>query len=1280
MIEAVILRYYQTKLWCILISCIVNLAAINTAYSIEFFRATTISATNSAYDGQDLIVNGVILTIDGSHQFNSVQLVNGAVLTHSPSPASNLELTSKTFVIDTTSRIDLTGKGHLPTSVVTGSSGGSYGGLGGIYVDGGTTNPVFGSSTLPTDFGIGGTGSGGQTNGGGAIKLTTDNLILNGKIIADGQGFNTFFNSQGGGSGGSILLDVDVLQGSGTLESSGGSGFTFYGGGGGGGGRIAIYYNSATFDFQNNIINLGGVCKPLFGTYGEPGSIYLESKIAVNQAPIVSAGASLAVAEQSEVTLMGSATDTDGVISSYNWTQLSGPVVNLINANTATASFTAPTVLSNDSPTVLQFRLTVVDDQGAAASADTSIGALAINTLPVANAGADISINEATNVTLNGSGNDADGHIIAYQWMQISGTPVTLTDNTRSTVLFTTPVLKDIAQLGFRLTVTDDESGTHSDDVLVTVNPVNALPIAIISDLSPVAENTFATINGSTSSDADGTVVSHNWTQLSGPAVRLTNAAGATISFTAPLVYQDTTLSFRLDILDDEGGAASTITQLTIFDVNTDDDVDGMLDSWEMQFFNTLTHTGTTDTDNDGATDLQEYNFGTDPTAEQQPVQPVIVSPDDIEVTSLQPALTLINPNQHTGFPVSYGFEVYSDAAMTDLITSGSDTNLSWIINTPLTDNTSYYWRARAIGATLFSGWVSSQFFVNTANDAPGTFNISYPQDGIWVASFTPMLSVTNSADIDGDALSYKFEVYADGNLITASSNILSGDNGITSWTVDVPLLENNSYLWRAIVSDEHGLSTISSSEPMIFINTVNDAPETPTLNTPLDGSEITNVYSELVVNNAIDPEGEPVSYLFELDTVNTFDSINKQNSGTVSETQAITGWSVNGLLDNSWYYWRTKASDGLGESSWVNAGFFVNQFNDAPGTTNTLNPGDHAWTGNLQPTLEVYPATDIDGDTLSYEFNVYKDVTTSIEHELVATGVSNTTFWQLDAPLIESGYYYWHARAIDEHGLAGEWGELVVFFADDDGINDTPIIQIKNLSHEDDALSLDRQDENNSDENDDSDKHSDNNDSDEIATVEIKWTDNDPDSNARISLYYDTDQFGEDGVLIAQDVLEDPDGDSDRYFWDASQIQAGVYFIYAIIDDGNSTSIDYSNNAIIIGDGGGQPYLKFKTSESENEAKRNQRAMMAWRDFDSNSNAAISLYYDNDNTGFDGVLIANALEEDMDGNNDHYLWDISTQAEGSYYIYATISDEVNSYRVYSDKAFAIEHHGHNEH
>jgi len=1275
-VEDSILRRLQL-IGYVLISCIANLLAINTAYSVELTTATTISSTNFSYDGQDLIVKGAVLTIDGSHQFNSVQLIGGARLSHSVASATKLIITSNTFFIDASSGIDLVAKGNLPTADVTSNSGGSYGGLGGT-IDG-TTNPVFGSTQQPIDYGIGGRGDTYRTRGGGAIKIVADALTLNGLIDASGEAFGAeqFFTKQGAGSGGSIWLDVGTLTGTGTIQVSGGRGFTFFGGGGGGGGRIAVYYKTAAYDFQNNIINEGGKCNPDSGEHdGQPGTIYLEK---TNVPPIADAGVSLAVAEQSDVTLSGSATDADGTITSYAWTQLSGSTVSLVNANTATADFTAPIVLTADSPTVLSFRLTVSDNDGATAISDTTVGVFAVNAPPVANAGPDINVYETTDVTLFGTGDDSDGTITAYLWTQISGTPVTLINSTSATTLFTAPAVKDVELLEFRLTVTDNEAGVHSDDVLVTVNPVNTLPIAKIVNPGSVAENASLSLDGSLSNDpdADGVIISYNWTQVAGPAVVIFNATSSIATFNTPFVYEDTTLSFRLDILDDEDGAATATAHITVFSVNPDDDDDGMLDLWEIQFFGTLDHDGTADTDNDGATDLQEHDFSTDPTVEQQPGLPEIISPDDIEVTSLQPELTLANPNQHPGFPVGYEFEVYRDAAMTSRVTSTASANLIWTVDTALADNTTHYWRARAVGTSLFSEWVSSKFFVNTENDAPGAFNISYPQDGVWVADFTPTLSVTNSTDVDGDALTYKFEVYENDVLFTSAEGIVPGTGGITSWTVDVPLLENNWYLWRAIVSDEHGLSTQSSSSSMIFINTVNDVPGIPTLNSPLDNSEIPTLFTALVANNAVDPESEPLNYFFECDTVNTFDSINKQYSDAMPETPDVTGWYVDSLLDNTWYHWRVKASDGLAESLWMNGRFFVNQFNDAPGIPKALNPGDQAWVGSLQPTLEVYPAIDIDGDVLSYEFEVYDSARYGNELMLINSGLSDTTFWQLDRLLPETGDYYWRARAIDEHGLAGEWGDLAMFFADSDGVNDAPVIKLKKLEREHgDALEIHKYKNRH-----DSDKHGDDDtDKQKKSFVKIKWKDHDPDSNALISLYYDTDQYGEDGVLITQDILEDPDGHSDRYLWDISQMAPGIYFVYAVIDDGNSASSSYSRNAIIVGDGGGLPFLVFKEVHIDYKGKYKRYVDMKWRDLDNDSNAMINFYYDTDKTGFDGTLMVDTLAEDPDGKHDKYHWNASSLQEGKYYIYATISDGNNVYRVYAHNAIKIKRRVHHDH
>ena len=53
-----------------------------------FTTAVTISESDTTYDGQDIVVNGATLTVNGAHSFASLLLTNGAVLTHSPCTAT----------------------------------------------------------------------------------------------------------------------------------------------------------------------------------------------------------------------------------------------------------------------------------------------------------------------------------------------------------------------------------------------------------------------------------------------------------------------------------------------------------------------------------------------------------------------------------------------------------------------------------------------------------------------------------------------------------------------------------------------------------------------------------------------------------------------------------------------------------------------------------------------------------------------------------------------------------------------------------------------------------------------------------------------------------------------------------------------------------------------------------------------------------------------------------------------------------------------------------------
>ena len=203
------------------------------------------------------------------------------------------------------------------------------------------------------------------------------------------------------------------------------------------------------------------------------------------------------------------------------------------------------------------------------------------NVPPTANAGADQTIEEESIVNLVGSGSDSDGTIVSYGWRQTAGFAVTLNDTSTAATAFTAPSVSEQILLAFRLTVTDNDGMNASDEVTVTVNPLNAPPIADAGtdQFVTVQTPTVVTLDGS-GTDSDGSITSYNWVQTpSGTAVTLTGADTATPSFTAPEVTER--LTFRLTVIDNEGAADSDDTNVSVAQVLFSDDFeDGNDDGW----------------------------------------------------------------------------------------------------------------------------------------------------------------------------------------------------------------------------------------------------------------------------------------------------------------------------------------------------------------------------------------------------------------------------------------------------------------------------------------------------------------------------------------------------------------------------------------------------------------------------------------------------------------------------------------------------------------------------
>jgi predicted esterase len=282
---------------------------------------------------------------------------------------------------------------------------------------------------------------------------------------------------------------------------------------------------------------------------------YTNTKNGSNYIPTANAGADKSYSSVSTISLSGSGADSDGSISSYRWTKISGPSVT-ISSSTAASTSVSPTTAGT-----YVFRLTVTDNGGATDSDYITVvvggSSSTTNAAPTASAGSDVSLTlPSSTAKITGSGQDSDGSIKSYSWTKISGGTASLSGPTSPTL---TAYKLVAGTYIFRLTVTDDKGATGYDDVTVVVKPEGSSSSTSTTTTAPVANagsNITLTLPSSTAkmygsaTDADGTIRSYSWAKVSGPSANLSNATTSTL--TAWRLVQGTYV-FRLTVTDDEG-------------------------------------------------------------------------------------------------------------------------------------------------------------------------------------------------------------------------------------------------------------------------------------------------------------------------------------------------------------------------------------------------------------------------------------------------------------------------------------------------------------------------------------------------------------------------------------------------------------------------------------------------------------------------------------------------------------------------------------------------------
>ena len=543
------------------------------------------------------------------------------------------------------------------------------------------------------------------------------------------------------------------------------------------------------------------------------------------------------------------------------------------------------------------------------------------------------------------------------------------------------------------------------------------------------------------------------------------------------------------------------------------------------------------------------------------PGTPIIESPlAGAVVTTLKPNLSVLASASAQDPTTKVQFEVYSDAALSQLVANGLVNKASagagngagsvaaptvWQLPADLNDNSNYFWRARGFDGTLYSAWANGRFFVNLFNDPPDSFNLTNPVPNAEVSTAQPTLTWTNSSDKDGDTLTYSVTVYKDAALsqiVSSGVDLAQGVEGNTSWAVTTPLLNRGKYFWRVVAKDALGAQTPTPARPFI-VNTGNAAPTTPVIVSPAVGGQSINPNTVLTIQNSTDADNDLISYLFEIDTLNTFDTADKRSSGqVVQSTGNQTAWIAINLVENKRYWWRVKAQDGRAESAWVVGEFLMNAVNDAPPAPTINNPGNGAWSATQQPSLIANPVLDPEGDAVRYQFEIYKDAALSL---LAAEGTSPNMGWIVPLQLKDKTTHWWRVRAVDPQNAASPWSA-------------TTLLYVSTAPYQDPTIALT---------------------SPAVATtpdtvttpggvrkqVTIRWEGNDPNIEPTVALYYSSSKTGFSGNLIIDGLRQTAGAQSGSYVWDVTSLGTGAYYLYAVIYDAKGSGRAYAPGALVI-------------------------------------------------------------------------------------------------------------------
>ena len=278
-----------------------------------------------------------------------------------------------------------------------------------------------------------------------------------------------------------------------------------------------------------------------------------------NSAPVANGGANQSVTVGSVVTLDGTASsDANRDQLSYRWVMMSKPSTSA--AVLANATSAKPTFLADVLGTYV-ITLIVNDGKVDSTTVATTVTVSSANVAPVANAGANQNVVLGP-VTLDGSASsDANGDAITYKWTLLNkptASAAALAGDTTAKPTFTA----DRAGIYvFGLVVNDGKLSSAPVTVSITAAAANVAPVANAGANQSVVLGTI-TLDGSTSSDANGDIITYKWSLISKPTSSTASLTGDTTA--KPTFVADRAGIYVASLVVNDGKLDSAVVTTTV--------------------------------------------------------------------------------------------------------------------------------------------------------------------------------------------------------------------------------------------------------------------------------------------------------------------------------------------------------------------------------------------------------------------------------------------------------------------------------------------------------------------------------------------------------------------------------------------------------------------------------------------------------------------------------------------------------------------------------------------